>query len=133
MKITGNIFANNYWLMKVAPLALALSAVVIFFCILYAHIWSVDSCKDYALKNRRINEMLALVRLEIPQYLADNPDTSPKEFAEYCEKIRNERELHINSDLEHWKNPDQKSEITAICDCSSVNAGYIKFNGERGQ
>ena len=28
MKITGNIFANNYWLMKFAPLALALAAVV---------------------------------------------------------------------------------------------------------
>ena len=41
MKIIGNIFTNNYWLMKVAPLALALSAVVIFFCILYDHIWSV--------------------------------------------------------------------------------------------
>ena len=38
MKITGNIFANNYWLMKFAPLALALAAVVIFFCNLYAHI-----------------------------------------------------------------------------------------------
>ena len=34
-------FANNYRLMKFAPLALALAAVVIFFCILYAHIWSV--------------------------------------------------------------------------------------------
>ena len=40
MKITGNIFANNYWLMKFAPLALALAAVVIFFCNLYAHIWN---------------------------------------------------------------------------------------------
>ena len=40
MKITGNIFANNYWLMKVAPLALALAAAVIFFCNLYAHIWN---------------------------------------------------------------------------------------------
>ena len=39
MKITGNIFTNNYWLLKVAPQALALPAVVIFFCILYAHIW----------------------------------------------------------------------------------------------
>ena len=38
MKITGNIFANNYWLMKFAPLALALAAVVIFFFNLYAHI-----------------------------------------------------------------------------------------------
>jgi hypothetical protein len=27
MRITGNIFANNYWLMKFAPLALALAAV----------------------------------------------------------------------------------------------------------
>lgn len=40
MKIIGNIFANNYWLMKFAPLALALAAVVIFFCNLYAHIWN---------------------------------------------------------------------------------------------
>ena len=40
MKITGNIFANNYWLMKFAPLALVLAAVVIFFCNLYAHIWN---------------------------------------------------------------------------------------------
>ena len=40
MKITGNIFANNYWLMKFAPLALALAAVVIFFCNLYVHIWN---------------------------------------------------------------------------------------------
>ena len=40
MKTTGNIFANNYWLMKVAPLALALAAAVIFFCNLYAHIWN---------------------------------------------------------------------------------------------
>ena len=40
MKITGNIFANNYWLMKFAPLALALAAVVIFFCNFYAHIWN---------------------------------------------------------------------------------------------
>ncbi len=40
MKITGNIFTNNYWLMKFAPLALALAAVVIFFCNLYAHIWN---------------------------------------------------------------------------------------------
>ena len=39
MKITGNIFANNYWLMKFAPLALALAAVVIFFFNLYGHIW----------------------------------------------------------------------------------------------
>lgn len=38
MKIIGNIFANNYWLMKFAPLALALAAVVIFFFNLYAHI-----------------------------------------------------------------------------------------------
>ena len=38
MKITGNIFANNYWLMKFAPLALALAALVIFFFNLYAHI-----------------------------------------------------------------------------------------------
>ena len=38
MKITGNIFANNYWLTKFAPLALALAAVVIFFFNLYAHI-----------------------------------------------------------------------------------------------
>ena len=61
------------------------------------------------------------------------PEPNTQEFAEYCEKIRNEREFYINSDLEQWKNPDQKSEITAIRDCSSVNAGYIKFNGERGQ
>ena len=40
MKITGNIFANNYWLMKFAPLALALAAVVIFFFNLYVHIWN---------------------------------------------------------------------------------------------
>jgi hypothetical protein len=40
MKIIGNIFANNYWLMKFAPLALALAAVVIFFCNLYVHIWN---------------------------------------------------------------------------------------------
>ena len=40
MKITGNIFANNYWLMKFAPLALALAAAVIFFCTLCAHIWN---------------------------------------------------------------------------------------------
>ena len=40
MKIIGNIFANNYWLMKFAPLALALAGVVIFFCNLYAHIWN---------------------------------------------------------------------------------------------
>ena len=40
MKNTGNIFANNYWLMKFAPLALFLAAVVIFFCNLYAHIWN---------------------------------------------------------------------------------------------
>ena len=33
-------FTNNYWLMKFAPLALALAAVVIFFCNLYAHIWN---------------------------------------------------------------------------------------------
>ena len=39
MKIIGNIFANNYWLMKFAPLALALAAVVIFFFNLYGHIW----------------------------------------------------------------------------------------------
>ena len=38
MKIIGNIFANNYWLMKFAPLALALAAVVIFFFNLYVHI-----------------------------------------------------------------------------------------------
>ena len=40
MKITGNIFTNNYWLMKFAPLALAFAGVVIFFCNLYAHIWN---------------------------------------------------------------------------------------------
>ena len=33
-------FTNNYWLMKFTPLALALAAVVIFFCNLYAHIWN---------------------------------------------------------------------------------------------
>ena len=33
-------FSNNYGLMKFAPLALALAAVVIFFCNLYAHIWN---------------------------------------------------------------------------------------------
>ena len=40
MKNTGKIFANNYWLMKFAPLALALAAVVIFFFNLYVHIWN---------------------------------------------------------------------------------------------
>ena len=40
MNTPGNIFANNYWLMKFAPLALALAAVVIFFCNLYANIWN---------------------------------------------------------------------------------------------
>jgi len=40
MKITGNIFTNNYWLTKFAPLALVLAAVVIFFCNLYVHIWN---------------------------------------------------------------------------------------------
>ena len=40
MKITGNIFTNNYWLTKFAPLALAWAAVVIFFCNFYAHIWN---------------------------------------------------------------------------------------------
>ena len=35
MKITGNIFTNNYWLLKVAPQALALPAVVIFFCCVF--------------------------------------------------------------------------------------------------
>ena len=39
MKITGNIF-GNYWMMKFAPLALALAAAVIFFCTLCAHIWN---------------------------------------------------------------------------------------------
>ena len=40
MKIIGNIFTNNYWLTKFAPLALALAAVVIFFFNLYVHIWN---------------------------------------------------------------------------------------------
>ena len=99
----------------------------------YLSLTKSNNCEHHEKVNQRFNEMLVLARVEIPEYLADNPDTSQKEFAEYCEKIRNEREFYINSDLEQWKNPDQKSEITAIRDCSSVNAGYIKFNGERGQ
>ena len=39
MKIISGIF-DNYFGMKFAPLALALAAVVIFFCNLYAHIWN---------------------------------------------------------------------------------------------
>ena len=39
MKVTGNIFCNSV-MMKFAPLALALAAGVIFFCNLYAHIWT---------------------------------------------------------------------------------------------
>ena len=119
---------KHLWLMLLLALVLGIGFVCFYFALT-----RVDSYKDHARKNLRINEMLVLVRVEIPEYLVDNPDTSQKEFAEYCKKIRNEREFYINSDLEHWKNPDQKSEISAIRDCSSVNAGYIKFNGERGQ
>ena len=125
MKITGK---------KLLVFSLLLAVIVILGAILYyLSLTRANNCEHHAEVNQRFNEMLVLVRVENPQYLADNPDTSTKEFAEYCKKIRNEREFYINSDLEHWKNPDQKSEITAICDCSSVNAGYIKFNGEGGQ
>ena len=125
MKITGK---------KLLFFCLLLTATVILGVTLYClSLTRSNNCEYHAEVNRRVNEMLVLARVEIPQYLADNPDTSTKEFAEYCKKIRNEREFYINSDLELWKNPDQKSEITAIRDCSSVNAGYIKFNGERGQ
>ena len=113
-------------------LLLALVIGIGFVCFYFA-LTRVDSCKDHARKNLRINEMLALARVEIPQYLTDNPDISPKEFTEYCEEIRNKRGFYINSDLEQWKNPDQNSEIAAIRDCSSVDAGYLKFNGKRGQ
>ena len=125
MKITGK---------KLLFFCLLLTATVILGAILYyLSLTRSNNCEHHAEVNRRVTEMLVLARVEIPQYLADNPDISQKEFAEYCKKIRNEREFYINSDLELWKNPDQKSEITAIRDCSSVNAGYIKFNGERGQ
>ena len=125
MKITGK---------KLLFFCLLLTATVILGVILYClSLTRLNNCEYHAEVNRRVTEMLVLARVEIPQYLADNPDISQKEFAEYCKKIRNEREFYINSDLELWKNPDQKSEITAIRDCSSVNAGYIKFNGERGQ
>lgn len=125
MKITGK---------KLLVFSLLLAVIVILGAILYyLSLTRLNNCEYHAEVNRRVTEMLVLARVEIPQYLADNPDTSQKEFAEYCKKIRNEREFYINSDLGHWKNPDQKSEITAIRDCSSANAGYIKFNGERGQ
>ena len=125
MKITGK---------KLLVFSLLLAVIVILGAILYyLSLTRSNNCEHHAEVNQRFNEMLVLVRVEIPEYLVDNPDTSQKEFAEYCKKIRNEREFYINSDLEHWKNPDQESEITAIRDCSSVNAGYIKFNGERGQ
>ena len=39
MKILDNIW-GNWWMMKFAPLALALAAAIIFFCNLYAHIWN---------------------------------------------------------------------------------------------
>ena len=118
---------------KMAQLLVVLTVLGAVAVLYYLSLTRLNNCKHHAEVNQRFNEMLVLVRVEIPEYLVDNPDTSQKEFAEYCKKIRNERELHINSDLKHWKNPDQKSEITAIRDCSSVNAGYIKFNGERGQ
>ena len=125
MKITGK---------KLLVFSLLLAVIVIFGAILYyLSLTRSNNCEHHAEVNQRFNEMLVLVRVEIPQYLADNPDTSTKEFAEYCKKIRNEREFYINSDLEQWKNPDQNSAIAAIRDCSSVNAGYFKFNGKRRQ
>ena len=125
MKITGK---------KLLIFCLLLAVIVILGAILYyLSLTRSNNCEHHAEVNQRFNEMLALARVEIPQYLTDNPDISPKEFTEYCEEIRNKRFFYINSDLEQWKNPDQNSAIAAIRDCSSVDAGYLKFNGKRGQ
>ena len=37
--------------------------------------------------------MLVLMRVEIPQYLANHPDISQQEFVEYVEKIKGLREI----------------------------------------
>ena len=119
---------------KLLVFCLLLAIIVILGAILYyLSLTRSNNCEHHAKVNQRFNEMLVLVRVEIPQYLADNPDTSQKEFAEYCEKIRNECEFYINSDLEHWKNPDNESDAVAIRDCSAINSGYFRFNGTRSR
>ena len=82
-------------------------------------------------KNRRISEMLVLARVEIPQYLADNPDISQKEFAEYAGKIRKERNFFVNSDLEQWKKSAWGSDAAAVQDLSPLNVGYCTFDGSK--
>ena len=62
-----------------------LAVIVILGAILYyLSLTRLNNCEHHAEVNQRFNEMLVLVRVEIPEYLVDNPDTSQKEFAEYC-------------------------------------------------
>ena len=125
MKITGK---------KLLVFSLLLAVIVILGAILYyLSLTRLNNCEYHAEVNQRFNEMRVLVRVEIPEYLVDNPDTSQKEFAEYCKKIRTERNFFINDNLAQRKNPDYESDAIAIRDCSAINAGYYKFNGTKGK
>ena len=125
MKITGK---------KLLVFSLLLAGIVILGAILYyLSLTRLNNCEYHAKVNRRVNEMLVLARVEIPQYLADNPDISQKEFTEYAEKIRKERNFFIDDNLTQWKNPDYKSDAVAIRDCSAINSGYYRFNGTRSR
>ena len=99
----------------------------------YLSLTKSNNCEHHAKVNQRFNEMLVLARVEIPQYLADNPDISQKEFTEYAEKIRKERNFFIDDNLTQWKNPDNESDAVAIRDCSAINSGYYRFNGTRSR
>ena len=119
---------------KLLVFSLLLAVIVILGAILYyLSLTRLNNCEYHAEVNRRVTEMLVLARVEIPQYLADNPDISQKEFTEYAEKIRKERNFFIDDNLTQWKNPDNKSDAVAIRDCSAINSGYYRFNGTRGR
>lgn len=116
---------------KMAQLLVVLTVLGAVAVLYYLSLTRLNNCKHHAEVNQRFSEMLVLARVEIPQYLADNPDISQKEFAEYAGKIRKGRNFFVNSDLEQWKKFPWGSDAAAVQDLSPLNVGYCTFDGSK--